>query len=200
MAAGFVTLGNACTSCQRSEVGRDISSDEVDASHRTAARSAVSFVCTGDRCVKRYPRLPDDGEWTCNDTAGIAVCSGGEPPSGVPVNVVDPAWTCGQRSAGAGKPGIGERVCVDYVPDFPHGEARGWRCRYVVDPSLARVCERDVTAHVIGDPCDARNPCLDGLRCIKGRCTAALPSPSCVIDADCDKAVCRFGSCWSGPT
>jgi hypothetical protein len=199
MAAGFIALGGACWSCQRSDARRGISSDEVD-ERRAAAPPAASFVCAGDRCVKRYPRLPDDGEWSCDDTAGVAVCSGGEPPSGVPINVVDAAWTCGQRSAGAGKPGTGERVCVDYVPDFPNGEARGWRCHYVAEASLARICERDVTAHVIGDPCDARNPCLDGLRCSAGRCAAALPSPSCVIDADCDKAVCRFGSCWSGPT
>ena len=32
-----------------------------------------------------------------------------------------------------------------------------------------------------------RAPCLDGLRCIAGRCTPEPPSPSCILDSDCQE-------------
>ena len=192
VAATLASVGTACTSRPTHEAKRGPSSD--------AAPGTAPFVCDGERCVQRYPRFPDDGEWTCSDTAGVAVCSGGDAPAGTPLNVADPSWTCGWRSAGSGKPGNRERVCVNFAAEFPHRVARGWRCHYIAAPALARVCERDTTAHVIGGPCDKRNPCLDGLRCVTGRCTAQLPPPSCVIDADCDKGTCRFGSCWSDST
>ena len=191
VAASFASLGTACT--MREPGG-------AERAGRDAGPTAGPFACTGDRCVQRYPRFPDDGEWTCSETAGVAVCSGGEPPAGSPFNMVDRAWTCGLLNARAGKPSKGERVCVNYTPDFPDGAARGWRCSYIAEQSIARVCERDPTAHVIGDRCDARGPCLDGLRCVDARCTAELPPPSCVIDGDCHQAVCRFGSCLRDPT
>ena len=190
--AAMATLGAACTSPSR-----------PDAQNRSVVEAGLQnapFVCSGDRCVQRYPRLPDDGQWTCSDMGGAAVCSGGDPPAGVPLNVADRAWTCGQRRGDAGPRGERERVCVDLAPDFPGGAAHGWRCHYASNEGIVRVCDRDLTAHAIGDACDARAPCLDGLRCISGRCTPDPPSPSCILDRDCDDAVCRFGSCWRGPT
>ena len=192
LVAGLASLGAACTSRARVEANRGAFSD--------AALAAAPFVCAGDRCVQRYPRLPDDGEWTCSDTGGAAVCSGGDPPAGIPFNVADRAWICGLRRAGSAVRDKGERVCVDLTPDFPSGAAPGWRCHYATEETTARICERDASAHVIGDRCDPRTPCLDGLRCIAARCTAEPPSPSCILDGDCSVGLCRFGSCWRGPT
>jgi hypothetical protein len=192
VAATFASLGAACTSRARLGAGRDGSAE-------TGPGRAL-FACDGDRCVQRYPRLPDDGEWACSDMGGAAVCSGGDPPAGVPFNVSDHAWTCGLRHPSTAARGDGERVCVDLAPDFPDGTARGWRCHYATDEGMTRVCARDATVHVIGDPCDARAPCLDGLRCIAGSCTPESASPSCILDNDCNDGVCRFGSCWRGPT
>ncbi|HMI85595.1 MAG TPA: hypothetical protein VK550_15970 [Polyangiaceae bacterium] len=150
--------------------------------------------------MQRYPRLPDDGEWTCSDMGGAAVCSGGDPPAGAPFNTSDPTFICGQRRSAGKAREDGERVCVNLAPDFPDGVARGWRCHYAADDGVTRICDRDATVHVIGDPCDAQAPCLDGLRCVARRCTPEPPSPSCILDADCAEAVCRWGSCWRGPT
>ena len=190
--AALASLGSACTSRTRPGAGAGGSNE--------AGAVKAPFVCAGDRCVQRYPRLPDDGEWTCNDMAGAAVCSGGDPPAGVPFHFSDPAWICGPRRTTVGARAEGERVCVDLAPDFPDGAARGWRCHDGTDNGVTRVCERDPIAHVIGDACDVRAPCLDGLRCIAARCTPEPPHPSCILDGDCDDGVCRLGSCWRGPT
>ena len=193
--AALVALASLCTSCTsraRPAAGRDGSGD--------SGSPHAPFVCAGDRCVQRYPRLPDDGEWTCSDMGGAAVCSGGDAPAGIPVNLSDHAWKCGQRRRADRGKADDERVCVDLAPDFPDGTARGWRCHYAADEGVRRVCDRDATVHVIGDACDPKAPCLDGLRCIGGRCTPEPPSPSCVIDGDCESGACRFGSCWRGPT
>jgi hypothetical protein len=188
--AALVSLGTGCNSRARSGAGQDGSTE--------ARPMKAPFACSGDRCVQRYPRFPDDGEWTCSDMGGVAVCSGGDFPAGIPFNLSDPAWICGERHRGAAA--HAERVCVDLAPDFPNGAARGWRCHYATDDGPARLCDRDANAHVIGDACDARAPCLDGFRCTAGLCTPESPSPSCVLDGDCEMGVCRFGSCWRGPT
>jgi hypothetical protein len=135
--------------------------------------------------------MPDDGEWTCSEMAGATICSGGDAPAGVATNVADAAWFCGTRRGGARR----ERVCVDFAPDFPDANARGWMCGYVTEPSLARVCERDPAAHELGDPCGGGAPCLDGVRCVENRCVPDRPEPSCVFDRDCATGVCRLGSC-----
>ena len=190
--ATCLVLASLCASC-RSRGSDGAAHDDIDsAAHRTA-----SFVCDGPRCVQRYPRLPDDGEWTCNDTLGATVCSGGDPPAGVPLNLRHPAFRCGERGATLGRVD-GERVCVDLTPDFPGGTASGWRCHYATEGDPTRVCERDAQNHVIGDPCGRSAPCVDGLSCTDGRCTPAPPSPSCILDADCKAGVCRLGSCFGG--
>ena len=205
LAAALVSIATACrarargTTENRASLEAEVATLQRAESVPTEVRLATPFVCHGDRCVQRYPRLPDDGEWTCSDMAGAAVCSGGEPPAGVPLNTSDAAWICGKRRTSAARPDRGERVCVDLAPDFPNGAAGGWRCHYATDEGATRVCDRDADAHVIGDRCDAHAPCLDGLRCVTGRCTPDRPSPTCVLDDDCDDGVCRIGSCWRGP-
>ncbi len=191
--AVLVCIGTACSS-------RASKNAQRRASAETGPSIAATFACRGDRCEQHYPRLPDDGEWTCSDMGGAAVCAGGDPPAGVPFNVPDRAWTCGQRRRAVAGKGDLERVCVDLAPDFPDGVARGWRCHYATSEDITRICERDALAHVIGDACDATRPCLDGLRCVAERCTPDPPSPSCILDDDCDRGVCRFGSCWRDPT
>jgi hypothetical protein len=160
------------------------------------------FVCEGSHCIERQPRLPDDGEWSCNDVGGIAVCVGGDPPAGIPKNIRDPAFICGPRRARNAAPS-GERVCVDLAPSFPSarafsggdGSARGWSCRYTSGHGVTRVCDRDSSAHQIGDRCDNGHPCLDGLSCRASRCTLARSTPSCAFDRDCSSGACRFGTC-----
>ena len=171
-------------------------------SGRANARTCVdrqkgvgAFVRDGELWVERHPRLPDDGEWTCGDMGGAAVCSGGDAPAGVAVNVADPGWICGTRMRPENPPGPAARVCVDFAPDFPDGKARGWRCRYATEKGLARVCQRDSRSHELGDPCDGKTPCLDGLRCVEQHCVPEKPDPACAFDRDCESGVCRFGSC-----
>ncbi len=158
-------------------------------------RTAGLFARRGDVWTQRYPRFPDDGEWRCGEMAGAVVCAGGDPPAGVAINVADPAWICGSRRAREANPSSAERICVDLAPDFPDGRAAGWRCRYASGPSTVRTCERDAASHQLGDACDPRNPCLDGLRCAASRCVPAKPSPSCEIDRDCESGACRLGTC-----
>jgi len=157
-------------------------------------RLTAPFACDKDQCVERHPRLPDDGEWSCSDVGGAAVCVGGDAAAGIPKNVRDPAWICGLRRVVDAEPS-GERVCVDFSPEFPDGSARGWRCRYTTDDGLQRVCQRDPSAHQVGDPCDAGRPCLDGLVCSASRCVPESPAPSCAFDRDCASRACRFGTC-----
>jgi hypothetical protein len=150
-----------------------------------------TFLREGELWVQRHPRMPDDGEWSCGEMGGAAVCSGGDAPAGVAGNVADVAWFCGRRR----KAGGDERVCVDLAPDFPDGHARAWRCRYASDRGGARVCERDPSGHQLGDSCGAAAPCLDGVRCVAGRCVPDRPEPSCAFDRDCESGVCRLGTC-----
>ena len=190
--ASTLALCMACPS--RARPGADGRSDSGEP-------NKAGFVCSDARCAQLYPRFPDDGEWTCNDMAGATVCSGGDPPAGVPFNRSDSGWTCGQRRTARAERTEGERVCVNFAPDFPDGMARGWRCRYVTDADVRRICERGDTAGIIGDACGKRaDPCFDGLRCVGGRCQPDPPSPSCILDSDCDEGACRFASCWRGPT
>jgi hypothetical protein len=158
-------------------------------------RGVGPFVCKGERCVQRHPRFPDDGEWTCDDVGGAAVCTGGDRPAGVPETIADNAWICGGRRRGGRLDDKDDRICVDFAPDFPDGVARGWRCRYAMEAGLSRICERDANAHAMGDRCDTKNPCLDGLHCIANRCLPERPSPSCAFDRDCEEGACRFGTC-----
>jgi hypothetical protein len=153
-------------------------------------RGVGAFTREGALWVQRHPRMPDDGEWSCSEMGGAVVCAGGDAPAGVPINVADAAWFCGPRR-GAG----GARVCVDLAPDFPDGVARSWRCGYASDRGGARTCERDPHAHQVGDACSSSAPCLDGVRCVEGRCVPDRPEPSCAFDRDCESGVCRLGSC-----
>lgn len=154
---------------------------------------APPFRCNGEVCTERHPRVPDDGEWECAAIAGAVVCRGGQSPAGVPRGAVDSGFFCGNRTAR----GVltGERVCVDFSPDFPDGNGAGLRCRYEAERGLARVCEPDRNARAVGDACDRARPCVDGAHCVSGRCVPGRPEPSCWIPADCDHGTCRFGTC-----
>lgn len=158
------------------------------------SRGVGSFDCRGARCVQRFPRFPDDGEWTCVEMAGVTVCYGGLAAAGVPETGEDTTWFCGARALTKDH----ERVCVDLAPDYPAGEASGWDCGYEWEPEPKRICERKSDVHLVGDACDEAHPCVDGSFCVARRCVPPAPSPSCVLDADCATSVCRFGTCWSG--
>jgi hypothetical protein len=158
-------------------------------------RGVGAFAQNGERWLQRHPRLPDDGEWSCGEMGGAVVCSGGATAAGVAAKGSDPAWFCGKRWNGMSSAETIERVCVDFAPDFPDGSAIGWRCRYEQEQGLARVCQRNPSAHVLGDACDAGRPCLDGVRCVERKCVPERPAPSCVIDADCESTACRLGTC-----
>ena len=153
-----------------------------------------AFACTGTRCEQRHPRMPDDGEWQCSDSAGATVCMGGERAAGVARSAAEPAWFCGVRRGAA----AGARVCVDLSPDFPDGRAPGWRCRTVYDGPPRRVCDRDPAAHTLAETCDRAHPCVDGSRCAEGWCVPERPAPACWLDTDCPGGRCRFGSCVGG--
>jgi hypothetical protein len=156
---------------------------------RTAA--APAFVCAGKRCQQSHPRMPDDGEWQCTDSAGATLCMGGERAAGVVAGPTDAAWFCGARRGGD----PGSRLCVDLSPDFPDGRATGWRCRTLYDGPPRRVCDRDPGAHTLAETCDARHPCVDGSRCADGWCVPERPAPACWLQTDCPGGRCRFGSC-----
>jgi hypothetical protein len=155
--------------------------------------SADAFACESMTCTQRHARQPDEGEWTCSDDDGIAVCVGGQPAAGVSSAGTDPGWICGDRRGAPDR--LGRRVCVDLSPDFPDGHASGFRCHWSYDRGAARVCTRDVLAHVVGDPCDGSRPCVAGALCVAGRCLPPMPRPSCALDADCEGGACCFGSC-----
>jgi hypothetical protein len=169
---------------------------------------AGRFECRENTCIQRHPRLPDDGEWLCADSAGAVVCAGGEPAAGVAPARADAGWFCGTRSGTrpvastgtrtqptAAAPIAGPRVCVDLDPDFPDGSAKPWRCRYSYEHGVQRICERQGAEAKIGDACDAERPCVDGSHCSAGRCIVARPGPDCWLDTDCKSSACRFGSC-----
>jgi hypothetical protein len=157
---------------------------------RTA--SAPAFVCTGSRCLQQHPRMPDDGEWQCTDSAGATICLGGERAAGVSAaGPPDAGWFCGMRRGAD----AGARLCVDLSPDFPDDHARGWRCRTLYDGPPRRVCDRDLDAHTLAESCDASRPCVDGSRCTDGWCLPERPAPACWLQTDCPGGRCRFGSC-----
>jgi hypothetical protein len=155
---------------------------------------APPFVCEGARCRQTHPRQPDDGEWSCADSAGATICQGGLPAAGVASAPADPAWLCGALRPGARTLPIGDRVCVDLSPDFPDGDMGNWRCRTVYEPAPARLCAREPAA-VLTVPCTPARPCVDGSRCVSGRCLPRRPAPDCVADSDCPRQRCRFGTC-----
>lgn len=179
-------LGFRCTSAGRARRCHD------------RALDAPPFRCDGGVCTQRHPRMPDDGEWECAAVAGAVVCRGGEAPAGVPKGAVDPGFFCGARTTRhAASP---ERICVDFSPDFPEGRAEKTRCSFAAEGGSTRRCEADPGAHSLGDVCDAQHPCIDGARCIAGRCVPVRPEPSCWLPADCDHGTCRFGTCTEDPT
>ncbi len=157
--------------------------------------AAGPFTCTtGEHgktvCVQRAPRLPRGGIWDCGDDSGAVVCLGQDaPPS------VDRGWKCGDRRGAD----AGQRVCVDLSPDYPDGVAQGWECGFEDDPRAvggrARVCTRDLSAHVLGVDCDAKRPCVDGARCVSGACVPISSEASCIASQDCGDQKCRFGGC-----
>jgi hypothetical protein len=170
---------------------------------------AGSFECRENTCVQRHPRLPDDGEWLCADSAGAVLCAGGEPAAGVAPARADAGWFCGKRGgarppvvtaaraqpSAAAAPIAGPRVCVDLDPDFPDGTASHWRCRYAYEGGVQRICVRGGGGATVGAVCDASRPCVDGSHCSSGRCVVARPAPDCWLDSDCKSKSCRFGSC-----
>jgi len=166
------------------------------------AKLSPEFRCEGDRCLQAHPTMPDDGEWMCGETAGVTLCTGGEAAAGVAPAPLAAGWTCGARPstrpAPAGDAGK-DRVCIDASPDFPDGSPAGWRCYYDGAALPSRVCVRDPQAHSVGDPCDARHPCVEGAVCRAGNCALPRRVPSCWLDADCAAGVCRFGSCPRDP-
>ena len=156
--------------------------------------SAPPFVCRGESCWQLHPRMPDDGEWQCADSAGATVCTGGERAAGVAAAPADPGWFCGTRRGA--EPGA--RVCVDLSPDFPDGRAKGWRCHTIYEGPPLRICARDSAAHTLAESCDAGHPCVDGSRCADGWCVPERPAPACWLPEDCPGGRCRFGSCLAG--
>ena len=154
-------------------------------------RGSGPFECNEDRCVQERPTLPDSGEWICADAAGAALCAGSEPIAGLPEGPIEPGWQCRERR-GTGSP---RRVCLDLAPDFPDGRAAGWRCHYEQEKGTKRICERDPSAHVLGDACDPARPCVDGASCVFGRCLPLGMEPNCWLDGDCASKACRFGAC-----
>jgi len=157
---------------------------------------AGPFACAGTTCTQRHARQPDEGEWTCSDDSGVAVCVGSERAAGVASAGTDPGWICGDRRPASDR--LGTRVCVDLSPDFPEGRATGYRCRWSNERGATRVCTRDPGAHVVGDACEGARPCVLGATCTSGRCMPPLPRPACALDADCEGGACRFGSCAGG--
>ena len=160
------------------------------------AASAPVFSCAGARCTQAHARRPDDGEWTCVETAGATLCLGSAPPAGAVAGPPDAAWICGARRGP--RAARGERVCLDLSPDFPDADMGAWSCRAGNGAAGARVCDRGARAGSLGGACDRAHPCVDGAACTEGRCAPARPAPSCWLDEDCAGGACRFGSCRDG--
>ncbi len=139
--------------------------------------------------------MPDDGEWECIDLDGVTLCRRGVPAAGVIAGPSDPGWVCGERTGGD----PGERLCVDYSPDLPGGDTRGWRCRYDHKRGEHRVCTRRDDAPALGRACRGDRGCPATLDCVAGHCVPAAPAPSCWFDKDCEPgSKCRLGTCAEG--
>ncbi len=129
-----------------------------------------AFVCDGPRCQQRYPRVPDDGQWECIDLDGAVVCRGGAPSAGVVPGDADRGWICGARR------GTPERICIDFAPDLPPGERRGWRCLSEHSGGERRLCVRDPLAPQVRIParvhpdCWLDQDCSPGETCLQGSC------------------------------
>jgi hypothetical protein len=153
------------------------------------------FACDGATCVQHAPRQPDDGQWQCTDDSAATVCIGAEPPAGVAETAVASGWVCGTRKRAPPRDPPDRRVCVDLSPDFPGGSPAGQRCRWSYERGPTRTCTLDPREHALGDPCDAKAPCVVGALCVSGRCVPPRPRPECAFDSDCNGDACRFGSC-----
>jgi hypothetical protein len=151
---------------------------------------AGPFHCEGGRCVQRHPRVPDVNEWSCADAQGAALCLETARVAGVVPGAVTPGFLCGERRV-RGKP-TGERLCLDWSPDFPNGKAGAFSCHYEGEPSLQRICVERPNA-ALGVRCESS--CDRGLRCTAGRCLPASPKLECWLDTDCQSGQCRFGTC-----
>lgn len=153
---------------------------------RDRALDASLFECAGGLCVQHHVRLPDDGQWECDESAGALVCRGGGPAAGVPPGPADDGFVCGTRS------GTDERLCVDFAPDRPPfansvctvDHEGGTETRFCVprEPAVAS--------------CPTHGPCDRGFVCASATCVPARPSPGCWLDSDCDAdGVCVQGTC-----
>ena len=153
------------------------------------------FTCAGDRCTQAHARRPDDGEWTCVDTAGAEVCEGAGRAAGV--------------DAGARRPGVELRraswrgldarrthpSASTFRPTSPTATSpRGVVARKTVRRRRASASAGPRRAGSASRAMAAR-PCVDGAICASGRCVPARPAPSCWLDDDCPGGACRFGTC-----
>ena len=180
-----------CADVEALRVCWDGAGPHVVARATSTPKREPAFTCAAIHCEQRHPRMPDAGEWQCMDSAGATLCTGGERAAGVAPSAGAPGWFCGPRRGGD----PGTRVCVDLSPDFPDGQAHGWRCRTVYDGPARRTCDRDPDAHTLAERCDPRHPCVDGARCTDGWCVPERPAPACWQQEDCPGGRCRFGSC-----
>lgn len=155
---------------------------------------ASSFQCANARCVQRRPRLPDDGDWECNDLGGAVLCRGGGELTGVARRVADGGWTCGSRpSRRRGR--VPERLCLDLDPDYPAGIRDDFVCHFATEGSRpVRHCEPG-TAFKVGDVCANSSECPLHARCVAKTCVLQSWQPNCWADIDCASGVCRFGTC-----
>ncbi|HEX6764937.1 MAG TPA: hypothetical protein VF103_05650 [Polyangiaceae bacterium] len=139
---------------------------------RPKAVEAGPFVCAGETCTQRHPRLPDDGEWRCAERDGVVWCAGGEPAAGVVALSASRGYRCGERRGASRK----ERVCVDPAPDYPPGGPVAFRCRFDEERGGKRTCSK-----------------------AEGVSRALLPGaePNCWVDKDCPGR-CERGTCSEG--
>ncbi len=132
---------------------------------RRRAREASGFVCIGEECTQKWPRLPDSNEWDCQAAQGPVLCRFHAPAAGVAVTVVSDDFVCGVRLGHEG-----ERLCVDFDPDVPPGGGP-WQCRF--DEKQMKICLRTTAA---APPVVNR-------------------APDCWLDADCSGGSCVAGHC-----
>jgi len=157
-----------------------------------APRPAGAFACDRGRCEQLHPRLPDTGEWLCAERDGVVWCSGGDAAAGVVSGPADPSYRCGQRwGAGAGATSS-ERLCIDRHPDYPTGSAQ-YRCRFLQERGVARVCELAAPAPRTALPERAIPACFLDQDCPAGRCDRG--TCGCTGQADCKLGQCESGTC-----